>query len=188
VKYVNLKRFGIELGSRESIISHAWLVAQSVIMGGVAVFVSYVFRYFADTYFHNEDRELVITGPLALLAILHSIIAGHMFMDVLRRNRDVQACVIRSDKETFLINKEVRLPGFAKFFLACLSCILVLFVSLIHFHNEWTNHLSVFCVTFVLSTYWVMITELEDPVSSVWFNNRIPTEWIIDIEETSCEG
>lgn len=188
MKYLYLKRFGIELGSRESIISHAWLVAQSVIMGGVAVFVSYVFRYFADTYFHNEDREFVITGPLALLAILHSIIAGHMFMDVLRRNRDVQACVIRNDKETFLINKEVRLPGFAKFFLACLSSILVLFVSLIHFHNEWTNNLSVFCVTFVLSTYWVMITELEDPVSGVWFTNRIPTEWLIEIEETPCEG
>lgn len=187
VKRINLRVVGIELGDRKSIMKHAGLVVQSILMALIAVLASYGFQHFADTHFHAEDRELVITGPLALLAILHSIIAGHMFMDVLRRNREVRACVIKEDKQTFQINWEVRLPGFAKFFLACLSTILVLFVSLINFHSEWTSDLSVFSVTFVLSTYWVMITELEDPVNSAWFDIEIPTEWLIEIDGTSVQ-
>jgi hypothetical protein len=179
---MNLKKFGIEFGNWESIRNHAWLFIQPLVMGIIAIGGSKILRLWTDIYFHPEDREFVITGPLAMFAIFHSILAGHMFMDVLRRHREVCLCVLKGDHETFGHYREIRLPGYAKAFLAAISLIIVLFVSLIHFHYEWTSNFSVFCVTFVLSSYWVAITELEDPVDGVWFGNRAPADWLKEKE------
>jgi hypothetical protein len=180
---VNLKTFGIELGDRDSFRRHTWLFAQPIVVGLLAVCVTSIFRYWTQTHFHPEDREYIITGPLAVLAIFHSVIAGHMIMDVVRRHRDVIIAIRRKDQEKFEDNRCFRLPGFLKLFLGILSTILVAYVSLIRFHYVWAEQLSVFSVTWVLSMFWVIITELEDPVNGAWFGKQVPEEWLQDEAE-----
>lgn len=180
---VTLRIFGIDFGDWQTIKNHAWLAIQPILVAVVAVLVAKFERRWIGSHFHLDDREFVITGPLAVLAILHSIIAGGMLVEVVRRHREVTTAIRRIDREMFEDNRCLRLPGFLKFFLGTLSIILVTYVSLIQFHYTWTEDFSVFTVTWVLSMYWVLITELEDPVSGAWFNNPMPEEWLTDSTE-----
>jgi hypothetical protein len=189
VTRINLRVVGIDFGDWQSIRNHTGLVLQAITVASLATFIaSSVHQYLPDICFHKEDKETILMGPLPLLGIFHSIIAGHMYMDVQRRHREVQTCILKKDEDTFRINRNVRLPGFAKFFLACLSSTLVLLTLLIRYQNENTSLFLVFVVTFALSIFWVMITELEDPVSGAWFGNKAPVEWLIEIEENQCEA
>lgn len=186
MRHINLRLVGIDFGDWQSIKNHAWLVVQAIAMASLAALIANgVHQYLPEVRFHKEDQDTILMGPLQLLGIFHSIIAGHMYMDVQRRHREVQTCILKRDEDTFRINRNVRLPGFAKFFLACLSATLVVLTLLIRYQHESTSLFLVFMVTFALSTFWVMITELEDPVNGAWFGNKAPVAWLIEVEEDS---
>jgi hypothetical protein len=42
----------------------------------------------------------------------------------------------------------------------------------------------VFAVTFSISLYFIVSTELQNPASSAWFAERVPEAWLqVDIDE-----
>lgn len=101
-----------------------------------------------------------------------------MLMDVLQRHRNVNISIMKKDQETFLLYRQIRLPGLSKVLLGILSFFIVAVMSLMTFESWWTGPFVIFAVTFTLSAYWVVVTELEDPVRGVWFRNEVPREWL----------
>lgn len=181
---VDLRIFGIDFGDRNTIKSHAWLAIQPILVAGIAILISLIIRHwFSGMYFHPEDRESAITGPMAMLAIFHSVIAGGMLMEVVKRHREVTTTIFRVDKKAFDEIRYLRLPGFLKFFIAGLSTFLVIYTILLRLHYVWSENFTIFTITWALSMYWVVLTELEDPTSGAWFNNRLPPELLDTAED-----
>lgn len=170
-----------------SIRAHLWLLVQPVVVGTLGVAYSMLLHALGITFAH-EDKELIFIGPYAALAIFHSILAGILLTDVLKRHRGVSVCILQNDKDTFLIYRQVRLPGLSKVLLGIFSFFLVTGMSLMTFSLWWTGPVVVFALTFLLSAYWVVVTELEDPLTAAWFHHKAPREWIEEVTEAIAEA
>ncbi len=91
--------------------------------------------------------------------------------------------ILKRDKETFLCYRDDRIPIMIHLLILVMSLPVLIIISLLEYKSAWTGTTCVFFVSFALSLYWVVVTELQNPSKSLWFVERVPDEWLtIDID------
>jgi hypothetical protein len=90
----------------------------------------------------------------------------------------VTRSVLLHDQETFLMYRDERLPIITHLLLGALAILLIATLCLVDYHDLCIGIFAVSTVTFGASLYLVVAIELQDPVKSPWFAERIPLEWL----------
>lgn len=135
-------------------------------------------------HFAQEDETVIIGASIATLGLAYGIMASVILGSIWEKYKKVVISVLKRDKETFLCYRDERIPIMIHLLLAALSLPLSIMIALLPYRYVWSGAASVFSVSFILSLYWIIATELENPAKSPWFAERIPDEWLnADVDE-----
>ena len=129
-----------------------------------------------------ENPLLFLVLPLVsfVYVIFASIAVGSVFEEY----KTISQSVVRRDLDTFLTHRDEQLPILMHILVGAPSIILVILSMLFHYEDAYIGMATVFAVVFVVTTTWIVSTELDDFEDGIWFKQAIPNEWHeIDIEE-----
>ncbi len=134
-------------------------------------------------HFPRRD-EAVLTGAIVMtLGVAFSLTAAVVLGAVWNQYRQIVVSVIRRDRDTFLMYRDERIPILLHLLLGAFSVPLVVIIGLLDYANIWSGLCSIFIAAFIISLYWVVATELDNPAKSIWFAGRVPKEWLaIDVD------
>ncbi len=136
-----------------------------------------------EIHFPIEDEVSLTTAIMSLggfFAILAAIVMGTIW----EKHQKVSVCVVKRDRQEFLLYRDERMPIVIHLLLGSLAVPLVLMVMLLEYTSFWSGFAAVATVSFGITIYWIVATELQDPARSPWFAERIPQEWLTaDIDE-----
>ncbi len=163
---------------------HCWFLFQPLLLAFLAsVIWNYtLFKY--KIHFDKEDEGPLLTGVIVILAVAYGIMTTSTFESVYGKHQKSVISVLKKDRETFLCYRDERIPIIIHLLIITFSALLLGIVSLIAYKTLYAGLVSVFSVSFVLSLYWLVIIELQNPAKSLWFIERTPNEWLtIDIDD-----
>ena len=134
-------------------------------------------------HFPIED-EVSLTTAIMSLGGFFAILAAIVMSTIWEKHQKVSICVVKRDRQEFLLYRDERMPIVIHLLLASLALPLVAMVMLLEYTSYWSGFASVAVVSFGITIYWIVATELQDPARSPWFAERIPSEWLTaDIDE-----
>ena len=144
-------------------------------------------RYLGLNQYIQGDEGAVASGLVAVVAVAYALYAGFIFVNVWSQWTTIEEAVktykVATDEVTkdqahqkFILNKDKRIPKTAKILLFVFSLFLVVAVYLLYFQNSIPGGYAIFTVIMIVSTYWTVIMDLDDPFSGIW-NVQVPEEW-----------
>lgn len=162
-----------------SLRRHFILAVEPLVVALAAVFVWFKMREYGLVLGKND--EVVLTGGIcAMLFLSWGITAALAVNFAWEKYRRVMACVLPRDKRTFLCLRDDRMPIVIHMFIGSLSFLLLAAVMSLPYEKTWSGIVSVFSSSFVITIYWVVVTQLENPAKSAWLAERIPKEWLYE--------
>ena len=163
---------------------HAWLLLQPFALAGLACAAWWALLYRREIHLPKEDEGPLLMGTFLFLSVAYGITVATTFESVWEKYQTVVKSVLTRDERTFLVYRDERIPIVIHLLILSFSLPLMAMVALVEYHAAATGFLAVFATSFVLSLYWVVVVELQDPSQSLWFAERIPKDWLTaDIDE-----
>ncbi len=163
---------------------HVWLLLQPFAAALAAVAAWWFLLRERGIHLPKEDEVVILAGPLLFLSVAYGITVATTFESVWEKYQTVVKSVLKRDKDTFLCYRDERIPIVLHLLIISFSVPIMVIVALVEYHAASTGFLAVFSTAFVLTLYWVVVAELQDPSQSLWFAERIPAEWLTaDIDE-----
>ena len=156
---------------------HLWLCAQPFIIAIVAV-IFWRWLRSKGYYFCKEDEVVMTGGITATLILAYGITAALVFNSIWEKYKKVMVCVLLQDKQTFLLYRDERMPIIIHLFLFFLSVLLVGMILMLNYQKELSGAVAVFSVSFIITLYWIVMIQLENPEKSPWLAERVPSEWL----------
>lgn len=153
-----------------------YLMAQPAVVAFLAVMVWSVVEHY-DIGIHPADNETVITGPMSVITIFHSLVAAGLLGKFIMDDQDIRKAILTKNKALFDEKRILRTGGWIKLLFALLNLSTVSYIVSLEYNDWWTGFRAVWQVTFVFSAFWVMLVEADDPVTSLWYKNKIPEGW-----------
>lgn len=179
----NLSKKGDVARKWRSFKRHTYILLKAFIVTLFPLLLWYQLRL-RGVYFAHEDETIIIGAAIATLGLAYGIMASLVLGSIWEKYKKVVISVLKHDKETFLCYRDERIPVMIHLFLFALSLPLLVMIALLEYRYLWSGIASVFSVSFILSLYWIVATELENPAKSPWFAERIPEEWLnVDVDE-----
>ena len=173
-----------DLGRKwRSFRQHLMFIMQPICVASVGVFV-WLLLWNSGIHFSHADEAVLSGAIIPVLGIAFSILAAAILPVILAKYAEITKSVLRRDKDTFLLYRDERLPIIVHLVLGALAVALITMVMLVEYHEKYCGFCSVFVVTFCISLYLFVAAELQDPTESVWFAERIPSDWLTaDVDE-----
>jgi hypothetical protein len=135
---------------------------------------------FRGYHFPKEDEPIMISTVITIIGIVYGVIAALIINSVWGKYKKVVICILEKDKHTFLMYRDERMPIMIHLFLFSLSAPLLGLVIMLNYKEQWTGTVAVFLVTFILSLYWIVLIQLDNPLKSAWFAERTPKDWLTE--------
>jgi hypothetical protein len=163
-----MKRFNIkELGI---------LIKPFVISVIVSVLWVLIYNYIGFNSNLKLDEGIMASGTIALLGVFYALLTAFVFATVWQQWVSIEDAIKTRNKEEFIKHKDKRVPFTVKLLIVIFSFFLIVAFFLISFKNLILGVFSIFVITFILSMYWQVITDLDDPFTGIW-NVEVPKEW-----------
>lgn len=129
-----------------------------------------------------ENPLLFIVLPL--ISFVYVIFASIAIGSVFDEYKIMSRAVVKKDLETYLLHRDEQLPILLHILVAIPSLLLVALSMAFHYDGWEVGATAVFSVIFIVSTAWIVATELDNFERSIWFRESIPKDWLeIDIAE-----
>lgn len=147
----------------------------------------FVFRRFG-IHLTQSDESILTDAIIPILATFHAIAAGFVLQRVWDEYSILRRCVRRGDKKTFDDYKGERVPMAIHMLLAVMSLLVQGMVMILDYEDAaagWTVTMS---IAFMLTLYWLVATNLDDPFHGAWYIGEIPDHWLSEEGPQSREG
>lgn len=155
---------------------HFKLTIHSLILSIEAV-VIWSFTEKADIHFSKTD-DVYLCCVVGGFFLIWSLMAGFVYGSVYEKNRKMVHSILANDEHTFMIYRDERLSVATHMFLVFISFGLIILVGGMDYKDYAVGSTLVFILTFCLSFYWLMITNLDNFSFSPWFLERVPVHWL----------
>ena len=163
---------------------HFPVVARPIGASLLIVIGWYFILYKNGIGFSSADENPLLFIILPLVSFVYVIFASISINSVFDEYKTISKAVVRRDLETFLLHRDEQLPILLHILVAIPSFILVVLTLLFHYQDPLVGAASIFAVSFIIITTWIVGTELDNFEKSIWFKESTPKEWLeIDIEE-----
>ncbi|MFO0781319.1 MAG: hypothetical protein U0524_00300 [Candidatus Saccharimonadales bacterium] len=173
-------------GNRDGAVirRHAPIVLKPTIMAIIGVVLWKLVFYNNHIGFAKEAENPLLLMVLPLVGFVYVIFASIAVGSVFDEYKTVSRAVVKKDLDTFLLHRDEQLPILIHILIAAPSLILVALAMLLHYESVYAGAAAVFSVIFVITTTWIVATELDDFENGIWFKENIPEEWHeVDIKE-----
>ncbi len=128
-------------------------------------------------YFSAEAETPFLYMIIPLVGFVYVIFASLAVNSVFDKYKEVKRSVVRKDLSTYLEHRDQQLPILMRILVAIPSLIL-LFLALMYQYADFNAGVaSVFLVTLVVSTTWIVINELDSIHRRSYFKAKVPSHW-----------
>lgn len=163
---------------------HFPVIARPIIASILIVLGWYFILYKNAIEFKSVDENPLLFIILPLVSFVYVIFASISINSVFDEYKTISKAVVKRDLETFLLHRDEQLPILLHILVAIPSLILIGLTLLFHYEDPLVGAVSVFAVSFIIITTWIVGMELDNFEKSIWFKESTPKEWLeIDIEE-----
>ena len=128
--------------------------------------------------FSAESENPLLFIVLPLVSFIYVIFAGIAISSVFEEYKELSKAIVSRDKRSFLIHRDEQLPIIMHILLWVPSGILILMTLLFNYPNTATGLFTVFSISFIITTAWVVCVDLDDYMKSVWFKEKTPKGWL----------
>ncbi len=126
----------------------------------------------------GKPDETALTNTLIpVLATFHAILAAAVLSKVWEEFKLIRHYVEAGDESSFRRCVKDRIPPMIHLLLAVMSFLIVAGTMLVHYDRPAAGVLVVGAITFVLTLYWEVATNLDNPHRGAWYINQIPPGW-----------
>lgn len=163
---------------------HVLLMLQPSIFAVVITLIWDLILWRNNWHLPKEDEVIFTVPVITTLGVTFGINATISLGATWEKYRKVCVCVLTKDLRGFLILRDERIPIILHLFVAVLSIFVLGLTMFFEYKVEISGVVCVSIMSFVVSLYWFVLPQLEDPVKGAWFVERIPEDWlIIDVDE-----
>lgn len=156
---------------------HALLLSQPLAATSL-ITVAWSFLWSRNIHLSGEDTETLTVAIINTLAIFFALIYAVILSTVWENFGKISICILKEDKEAFLLYRDERIPIMMHLLLGAVSLPLIAVIGLLEWHNYWAGFVAVSAVSFAILLFWIGAAELQDPRNSPWMAERIPPEWL----------
>jgi hypothetical protein len=156
---------------------HALLLGETVVFASVTTFLWYQV-WIRGYHFPEDDKDILIGAIITTLGVTYGIEVSWILNAIWEKYRKVVICVLEQDKRTFLLYRDERMPIVFHLLIGAVSLPLLCMIGMIAYKHALTGAISIFAVSLVLTLFWIVIAQLENPSKGGWFLERIPKEWL----------
>lgn len=127
----------------------------------------------------KADETIMVGATIVTLGVFYALMAAFVLAAVWQQWVTVEEAVNSDDKPAFLKHARKRIPGTIKLLILIFSTLLLGgFFFLAAFKSAWAGSFSIFAISLILSIYWAVVTDLDDPLTGVWNVSRVPKNWV----------
>ena len=160
------------------LIPQCKIIVTPILASAFAALVWY-FLFFRLHLNVGKDDETALTNTLIpVLATFHAILAAAVLSKVWEEFKQIRHCILKMDEQGFSACLDDRIPFTIHLLLAAMSLLIVFSAMLVEYQHASAGLLVVGGLTFVLTLYWEVATNLDNPLSGAWYINRVPPSWI----------
>jgi hypothetical protein len=129
-------------------------------------------------HFSDKDEAIIVGAVILSLSVVFSAFASAMFPKTLDKFGFLTRSVFKEDWNGFMMMRDERPPIRMNLMLGVTAVSWVFMLSMIHYHGALLGACSMFFVTLCVSTAFFATTELNNPMNSPWFRERVPHEML----------
>ena len=167
---------------RRSFWRHAVLLGKTFIFAGILTGLWYEL-WIRGCHFPEDDKDFVglVVG---ILGVTYGIQLSWILPGLLEKYHKVVIAVFKEDDQTFLMYRDERMPIVIHLLVGIVSVPFLAMVGGMAYKHTLTGAISVFATSLVLTLFWLVAAQLENPVSSPWIRERVEPTWLtIDIDQ-----
>ena len=157
--------------------THLGLLMGPAVVGSMISLMWYHVFFTFDWHFQETDESAFTDTVIPIIAMFHAIVAGHILNKVWEEYKVVRRCLRDKDKDTFLRCRDDRIPIAIHLLLGSMSVVIQVLTLLVHFEKPFAGIAANFSVAFVLTLYWKVATNLDNPLRGAWYKDQIPKDW-----------
>lgn len=172
-----------------SFFSNFWFVSQGVVLTYAATRLWLHYVWPSGRQFNKEDENIVIGVGITFQSVIYGIFAALVMSIIWENFKNVVAAVIKKDWDTFMRYRDERPPLRFHVALSCFSLVLLYQIALLPYHAASSGVVIFGGFFFIMVLYWMMATQLSNPIKSPWVKERVPKRlWKMNVDEYFKEG
>ena len=149
-----------------------------VVVGIAVTYGWYAIFYRNEIHFAAEAEGVVTTAWLSMFGIWYSLLATVAMNTVWSEYKQLRAAVKRHDKDLFMDLRDEDLSPLVYVLIVVLSLTVLFGFLIIEYPSVLAGAVIVYVVVFVLTLMLVVIIEMDDPCSGLWYIRHIPEDWL----------
>ncbi len=155
-----------------------------VLIGVAGSLAWYQWLFRADIHFEEKLEGIITAAWIPEFGILYSLLVAIAVNTVWTEYKSMRTAVKRYDLDTFIDLVDEDLSPLVHTMVLVASFAVLAGFLLLKYPGPWSGGILIFGVTFLLALMYIMILEIDDPCSGLWYIKSIPEEWLeIDAKE-----
>lgn len=166
-----------------SVKRHCLLIFQASALASVITWCWYEL-WIHGCHFPEDVTDIIVGAIITTFGVTYGILVSWILNSIWEKYQKVVISVLKQDQDTFLLYRDERIPIAFHLLIGIVSFPLIGMIGMVAYEHVVTGAISVFVISLVLATFWLVIAQIEDPAKGGWFLERIPPEWLkVDIDE-----
>lgn len=158
-------------------LRYVTVISVPILFGLLAVLFWKYFLYDNGLFF-SKDAETpilyIIMPPVGFIYVIFASIAVNSAFD---KHKNIRRSITRKDVDTYVERADQKIPGIMHVLIAMPS-VALLFVAMTHQYVDfYAGVATVFLVSFVISTTWVVVNELDNGHKRSYVRHKVPEHW-----------
>jgi hypothetical protein len=136
-------------------------------------------------YSPKHEAESIITSAwIPTLGIMYALFAVVLLSTVWGEYKIIRAAIKKGDKDAFADLRDESISPLVHTLMLVLSLFLIGGFAVMHYPDAVSGFICVGTTTYLLTLIMVVIIEIDDPCSGVWFIKDIPEDWLtMDVKQ-----
>jgi hypothetical protein len=169
----------------------ALLICKCVIMMAIPLFPGagagwlwYTYLFRADIHLKREAENIITSAWIPTLGVMYALFAAVLLSTVWGEYKMLRAAIKKGDKDAFADFRDESVSPLVHTLMLMLSLFLIGGFSALHYPDAISGFICVGTMTYLLTLIMVVIIEIDDPCSGVWFIKDIPQDWLtMDVKQ-----
>ena len=170
---------------------HAILFCKCVIMMVLPLFPAvgagwlwYRYLFLQDIHLKHEAENILTSAWIPTLGVMYALFAVVLLSTVWGEYKIIRAAIKKGDKDAFADLRDESISPLVHTLMLMLSLFLIGGFAVMHYPDAVSGFICVGTTTYLLTLIMVVIVEIDDPCSGVWFIKDIPEDWLtMDVKQ-----
>lgn len=129
-------------------------------------------------HFSDQAEGSITAGLIPTLGLFFGFFATMMLSTAWSEYKKIRIAVKRNDKDAFADLCDEQISPLVHVLMGVLASFLLGSFMLLHYREVFTGLFCVSTCTYLTAIYFLVLTQIDDPCTGLWFIRSIPQEWL----------